>query len=192
MLNDFWLVISISDVLEIEWLNSYIYTHVSIKWIVYLDTSTVPPDPFTILSYASMAITHSHSFPVAAAAFLIWFMSKLGSVKNSLRILATAIGCKQNNKGIIATKIIRMKQKNLTVNKRTFVDNLIWEMKMHITTTDVQKGMELLSIGTFRISLVYFIGVDLISDFCPVCGVFVSELLLPILVYSSLYMSMLP
>jgi hypothetical protein len=33
MLNDFWLVISISDVLEIEWLNSYIYNYVSILFI---------------------------------------------------------------------------------------------------------------------------------------------------------------
>ena len=33
MLNDFWLVFSISDVLEIEWLNSYIYNYVSILFI---------------------------------------------------------------------------------------------------------------------------------------------------------------
>ena len=60
---------------------------------------------------------------------------------------------------------------------------------MHITT-DIPKGMGLLSFGTFRLSLVYFkdVRVVLISDFCPVCGVFISELLLSLFVYSSLCM----
>jgi hypothetical protein len=58
---------------------------------------------------------------------------------------------------------------------------------MHITT-DAPKGMGLLSFGTFRLFLVYCKGVVLISDCCPVCGVFISELLLAILAYSSLCM----
>jgi hypothetical protein len=69
---------------------------------------------------------------VAADTFLIWFISKIGSAKKSLRILAIAIGCKHKIiNALLLLKLseynvynMKMKQNNLTVNKLTIVDNM--------------------------------------------------------------------
>ena len=59
-----------------------------------------------------------------------------------------------------------------------FVDDVSWEKKTHITT-GVSKEIAV-SFGTFSLSFVYYIEIRvvLISDFCHVCDVLVSVILM--------------
>jgi hypothetical protein len=66
-----------------------------------------------------MAITHAHRDPAALDFFLMHSTLNIGSVIKSLRILAIAIGCQENekilqNQLIGIHKNIKMKQCNLT------------------------------------------------------------------------------
>ena len=153
-----------------------------IQWIVYLHSSTVPPDPFTFLSYASMAITHAHRFPADRNLSFKHSTLNIGSVIKSLRILAIAIGCQEKQNIAKSTNRDTWKHKNETMQfnryEFKFVDDVSWEKKTHITT-GVSKEIAV-SFGTFSLSFVYYIEmrVVLISDFCHVCDVLVSVILM--------------